>query len=83
VRTDRNKTPPQDTYPKETEPKTLETYLSWAQLRPLIGNQGRTTWWRAIRRGDAPAPVKVSPGRVAWRASEIRAWQAARVAECA
>ena len=52
--------------------------LSWAQLRPLIGNQGRTTWWRAIRRGDAPAPLQVSMGRVAWRAADIAAWQAAR-----
>jgi predicted DNA-binding transcriptional regulator AlpA len=61
--------------------KNLEPLLSWSQVRPLIGDQGRTTWWRAIRRGEAPAPVKVSPGRVAWRASEIRAWQAGRLAE--
>ena len=52
--------------------------LSWPEVRPLIGGLGRVTWWRAIRRGDAPEPLRVSPGRVAWRASEILAWQNAK-----
>jgi predicted DNA-binding transcriptional regulator AlpA len=56
----------------------LDRLLSWPEVRPLIGGQGRTTWWRAIRRGEAPKPLRVSPGRVAWRATEIYAWQAAR-----
>lgn len=56
----------------------LDKLLSWPQVRPMIGDQGRTTWWRAIRRGEAPTPVRVSPGRVAWRASDILAWQVAR-----
>lgn len=56
----------------------LDKLLSWPQVRPMIGDQGRTTWWRAIRRGEAPMPVRVSPGRVAWRASDILAWQVAR-----
>jgi predicted DNA-binding transcriptional regulator AlpA len=66
----------------QTDPKKLQVLLSWSQVRPLIGNQGRTTWWRAIRRGEAPAPVQVSPGRVAWRESDICAWQA-QVAQAA
>jgi predicted DNA-binding transcriptional regulator AlpA len=59
-------------------PQQAERLLSWSQVRPMIGDQGRTTWWRAIRRGEAPAPVKVSSNRVAWRESDIRQWQASR-----
>lgn len=55
-----------------------ERYLDWPALRPLIGNQGRTTWWRQIRTGNAPAPVAVSPGRCAWKSSDIAKWQADR-----
>lgn len=56
----------------------LDDLLAWPQVQPLVGNQSYTTWWRAMRRGDAPKPVQVSPNRVAWRAADIRAWQAAR-----
>ena len=55
-----------------------ERLLAWPQVRPLIGGQGRTTWWRCIKRGEAPKPVQISSRRVAWRESDIRAWQAAR-----
>ena len=59
--------------------QTGERLLPWSKVRPLIGDQGRTTWWRAIRRGEAPAAVKVSPNRVAWRESDIRRWQEQRL----
>ena len=55
-----------------------DVYLPWAAVRPLIGNLGRATVWRAQRRGDFPAPVRVSPGRVAWSRAAILAWQVAR-----
>lgn len=55
-----------------------ERLISWPELRPLIGSVSRTTWWRAVRRGDAPPPVAVSPGRKAWTESSILAWQAGR-----
>lgn len=57
--------------------------LSWPQVRPLVGDIGRTTAWRMQQAGKFPAPVPVSPNRVAWREQEIRAWQAARVPEAA
>lgn len=56
----------------------VDTLLPWPQVKPLVGNQSRVTWWRAMRRGEAPAPVQVSPGRVAWRLADLRAWQAKR-----
>jgi prophage regulatory protein len=39
------------------------------------------TLWRLRRRGDLPEPIRLSPGCVGWRASDIEAWLTAR-AEC-
>jgi prophage regulatory protein len=33
-----------------------------------------TTIWRLYRRGLFPRPVRLSPGTVGWRESEITAW---------
>jgi prophage regulatory protein len=43
----------------------------------------RTTWsdttlWRRVRAGDFPRPIRISPGRVAWRESDVEAWIKAR-----
>ena len=38
----------------------------------------RSTAWRLQRRGDFPKPYVVSPGRVAYRESEVEAWKASR-----
>lgn len=53
-----------------------ERLIPWPELRPLIGNVSRMTWYRAVKRGDAPKPVQVSPGRIAWAQSAIAAYQA-------
>ena len=34
------------------------------------------TWWRYVKAGNAPQPVKISPGVTAWRVGDIRAWLA-------
>ena len=34
---------------------------------------GRTTWLVGVRRGNFPAPVRLSPRRVAWRPDDIQA----------
>ena len=34
----------------------------------------RTTRWRMVKRGEFPAPLQISPGRVAWKESDVRAW---------
>lgn len=56
-------------------PTDPERYLSWTDVRPLFGGISRTTAWRGVRDGWLPAPVPVSPGRRAWRASDVTAWQ--------
>lgn len=33
---------------------------------------GRTRWLIGVRRGDFPAPVRLSTRRVAWRSADIR-----------
>jgi prophage regulatory protein len=38
----------------------------------------RTTAWRLQKAGDFPRPYVVSPGRVAYRESEVEAWKASR-----
>ena len=52
-----------------------DTYLSWPEVQPLFGGISRTTCWRGVRDGWLPAPVMISPGRRAWRASEVLEWQ--------
>ena len=32
------------------------------------------TWWRYIKAGKAPAPLKLGPRVTAWRVGDIRAW---------
>ena len=33
-----------------------------------------TTLWRRVKAGDFPAPVQISPGRVAWRRRDVSDW---------
>ncbi len=33
---------------------------------------GRSTWWKGIREGRFPQPVKLGPRTTAWRAEDIR-----------
>ena len=60
-----------------------ERLLSWPEVKPLIGNLSRTTWWRAIQRGDAPPPIQITPGRKAWPETVIAAWIKSRIEEAA
>ena len=31
----------------------------------------RSSWWAGVKEGKYPRPVRISPRRVAWRASDI------------
>jgi prophage regulatory protein len=53
-----------------------ERLLPWPKVRPLVGDMGRTTAWRRAREGTFPKPIRISSNRVAWRESDILAWQA-------
>lgn len=53
---------------------------AYLTLRDIIGRTGLSepTLWRMRNRGDFPQPVRLSPGRVAWRLADIDAWEASR-----
>ena len=41
--------------------------------KPALIPVSRATWWRGVREGRYPQPVRISQRCVAWRSSEIRA----------
>jgi prophage regulatory protein len=43
-----------------------------------VSSLSRTSIWAAMKRGDFPKSVKLSSGRVGWRARDIRSWQERR-----
>ncbi|WP_394763563.1 helix-turn-helix transcriptional regulator [Phenylobacterium sp.] len=48
--------------------------LRWRELKEFVG-VSRTTWWRMVRAGTAPAARRISPGRVGWLQGEIATHQ--------
>ena len=40
---------------------------------PALIPVSRATWWRGVRDGRYPQPVRLGPNSVAWRARDIRA----------
>lgn len=52
-------------------------YLPWKKVEARVGIS-RTTAWRLQKHGEFPKPYIVSPGRVAYRESEVEAWKASR-----
>jgi predicted DNA-binding transcriptional regulator AlpA len=50
-------------------------FLPWKAVAARVGIS-RTTAWRLQQTGDFPKPYVVSPGRVAYRESEVEAWKA-------
>ena len=51
----------------------IEKHLSVADICRLLGIS-RTTAWRLVRSGAIQAPIRISPGRVAWPASAVEAY---------
>jgi prophage regulatory protein len=45
----------------------------------LLTSLSRQTIWRLVKRGEFPAPVRISPGRVAYSARAVRSWVAQKV----
>jgi prophage regulatory protein len=39
----------------------------------------RSTWWRYVKSGKAPLPVKLGAGVTAWNVGELRKWLARAV----
>ena len=52
-------------------------FVRQKQLIPHIIPFGASTLWAKVKRGDFPAPVKLSAGVTAWRVEDVRAWMGA------
>jgi len=52
--------------------------LSPTETRQKCGNLSTTTLWRMRQRGEFPEAVRLSPGRIGWRHSDIKTWQRQR-----
>ena len=48
---------------------------------PAIVPVARSTWWKWVRNGTAPAQVKIGPRASAWRGSDIKDFIASGVLE--
>lgn len=47
--------------------------LSIKDLMQIL-NLGRTTIYSLLKRGEFPAPLRLSPRRIGWRISQIEEW---------
>lgn len=56
--------------------KAPETLVRERQVLANYAPVHRATWWRWIKAGRAPKPIKLGGGVSAWRLSDIQAWQA-------
>ena len=55
----------------------LDPVLSRLQVANILG-VSLPTLWRMVNRRALPRPIRISPGRVGWRASTVRDWLADR-----
>lgn len=55
---------------------TLDRYLKEVEVLSVT-SLSHATLWREVKAKRFPAQVRISPGRVGWRASEIAIWQRA------
>lgn len=65
--------------PKKTSggdgPKSHEHSVPFSPLVPI----SHATWWRYVRAGKAPQPIKLGAGVTAWNVGELRKWLAREV----
>jgi predicted DNA-binding transcriptional regulator AlpA len=45
---------------------------------PCLIPVSRSTWYRMVKAGQAPAPIKLHTGVSAWRVGDLRGWLASR-----
>jgi len=67
--------------PYDTTPTALDRFVNEPAARLAAGVKSRSTLKSMIDAGLFPKPIRVSRGRVAFSASEIAAWQKARIQE--
>jgi prophage regulatory protein len=57
-----------------------DCFIPKHEVQRMTGGLSDTTLWRMRRKGLFPNPVSISPGKKAWRSSDISEWIAARIA---
>lgn len=55
-----------------------EQFIRLPELKAMTGFRATSSIYREMAAGRLPSPVKIGSRAVAWRASDIAAWQAAR-----
>lgn len=56
-----------------------DQYLRLKDFLPSLG-VSEPTIWRWVKRGHFPKPVKIGQRAVAWRKTDLDAWEASRCA---
>ncbi len=59
--------------PREGYVREDQFLRSDRNAQPLIPVPS-STWWRWVRSGVAPKPVKLGPGVTAWNVGDLRDW---------
>ena len=64
------------------EPQRFQL-IARQRLKEKLGDPAisDTTLWRMVKRGELPAPIRISAGRIAWIEPEVDAQIAARARE--
>lgn len=64
-------------------PPASPSPLQFLRARALAARWGchQTTVWRLVKRGDLPAPTRISPGVVGWRSDVIERIEAERTGD--
>jgi len=55
--------------------ETAEIFYREKQVLALFAPVHRTTWWRWVKSGMAPAPVRLGKRITVWRKSDLEHWQ--------
>ena len=61
-----------------SEQTKLDRIVGKSEVLSIAGFSA-STLWREIQRKRFPKPIQISPGRVGWAESQIRAWLEARI----
>lgn len=57
-----------------------EAHIVTKPGRPGVLPVSSATWWRWVKAGKAPKPVKLGEKVTAWRVGDLRAWMQSRAA---
>jgi predicted DNA-binding transcriptional regulator AlpA len=69
---------PTPLFETEKPPSSRERFISFDEVHNRTG-LSRTTIWRLEKIKDFPKSVRISPGRRAWRESDLDRWIASRL----